>query len=122
VRATRKAPYPKQACATAEALQRWPGTIRTGPGPEETAKGYRLSQFSDLFDRYLPGDETVTPSQDQKTGDFRTDETVTTPSDVTDGKSEKSPRFEGCDAVTDDNPSSAEEVYYDLAPEEEAAL
>jgi Protein of unknown function (DUF3631) len=99
-----------------------PKTIRTGPGPKETAKGYSLSQFSDLFDRYLAGDETVTPSQGKETRGFSTDEAVTTPSDVTDRKGKKSPYHKGCDAVTDGDPSSTEEAYPDLAPEEETAI
>ena len=32
----------------------YPGTIRTGVGPGETAKGYLLEHFQEAFDRYLP--------------------------------------------------------------------
>jgi hypothetical protein len=31
-----------------------PGTIRIGPRPKDTAKGYKLAQFTDAFARYLP--------------------------------------------------------------------
>jgi len=31
-----------------------PATIRTGPGEDDTAKGYRLDDFTDAFERFLP--------------------------------------------------------------------
>jgi putative DNA primase/helicase len=101
-----------------------PGTIRFGSGPDETAKGYRLAHFVDVFARYLPdaGNETVTPSQEPKTRHFRTDEIVTARCDVTDGESEKSPVSKPCDGVTDGNPSFAQDAYSDLAPKEETAI
>jgi hypothetical protein len=42
-----------------------PRTIRTGIGPDETAKGYLLEDFDEPFMRYLPESpaQTVTPSQ-----------------------------------------------------------
>ncbi len=41
----------------------YPGTIRTGVGPGETAKGYLLEHFQEAFDRYLPD----TPSANRHT-------------------------------------------------------
>ena len=41
----------------------YPGTIRTGVGPGETAKGYLLEHFQEAFDRYLPD----TPSASRHT-------------------------------------------------------
>jgi putative DNA primase/helicase len=43
-----------------------PGTVRFAPGPKGTKKGYKLTQFSDAFARYLPPippNQAVTPSQ-----------------------------------------------------------
>lgn len=42
-----------------------PSTIRTGTGPKDTIKGYKLSQFADAFARYLPEtpNQNVTTSQ-----------------------------------------------------------
>jgi hypothetical protein len=31
----------------------YPGTVRTGPAADETAKGYQLTHFKDAFERYL---------------------------------------------------------------------
>lgn len=35
-----------------------PGTIRIGPGPKDTVKGYKLAHFADVFARYLPAPTT----------------------------------------------------------------
>jgi hypothetical protein len=79
-----------------------PGTIRTGPGEGDTAKGYKLSQFADAFERYLPGlaDQAVTPSQSPNDGHFHGFESVTTPDDVTAQKSQKPNDGGQCDGVT----------------------
>jgi Protein of unknown function (DUF3631) len=34
-------------------FQVYPGTVRTGPAADETAKGYQLAHFKDAFERYL---------------------------------------------------------------------
>jgi hypothetical protein len=34
-------------------FQVYPGTVRTGPAPDETTKGYQLTHFKDAFERYL---------------------------------------------------------------------
>ena len=68
-----------------------PETIRLGPGEKDTAKGYKLVRFSDVFSRYLPDrfNQTVTPSQPNETGGFCESQTVTPSSDVTDEKAQK---------------------------------
>jgi hypothetical protein len=79
-----------------------PGTIRIGPGPKDTAKGYKLSQFADVFERYLDNFsiQTVTPSQPNVYAGSYPDASVTRPLDVTDENVEKSNISAGCDVVT----------------------
>jgi putative DNA primase/helicase len=100
-----------------------PATIRTRLGEEDTAKGYKLSQFTDVFERYLPNpsDETVTPSQVNETGGFSHFQTVTPEPDVTDEKPQKANNSAECDGVTDEN-APLEGEYADLPPQEETAL
>ena len=79
-----------------------PGTIRIGSGPKDTAKGYKLAQFTDAFARYLPDlpNQTVTTSQSNNDGRCDDLQTVTPDPDVT--LSEPSqPNNDGhCDGVT----------------------
>jgi hypothetical protein len=79
-----------------------PGTIRIGPGSKYTAKGYKLAQFADVFERYLPAPsiQTVTPSQPNNDGHFDDFQSVTPPGDVTDEESRKPLSRRQCDGVT----------------------
>jgi hypothetical protein len=80
-----------------------PGTIRIGPGPKDTAKGYKLAQFADVFERYLPAPSTtVTPSQHNNDRHFDDFQSVTPPGDVTDEGSRKPLGRKQCDVVTVD--------------------
>jgi len=101
-----------------------PGTIRLGPGPKDTAKGYKLAQFKDVFERYLPdaAGEAVTPSQVNKSGGFSHSQTVTPEPDVPDGKARKASNSAECDSVTDGSAPPDRREYADLPPEEETAL
>ncbi len=85
-----------------------PGTIRLPDGT--TAKGYYLSNFTEVFERFLidentpsspdPGSQTVTPSQPAETLGFSENPTVTTDPFVTVGKSLKPAPAVTCDGVT----------------------
>ena len=101
-----------------------PATVRTGPGEKDTAKGYKLSQFIEVFERYLPipADETVTPSQANENKGFSHSQSVTPDSGVTDEKGQKASNSAGCDGVTDGNAPLEQGEYADLPPEEETAL
>jgi hypothetical protein len=106
-----------------------PETIRLGPGEKDpgekdTAKGYKLVRFSDVFSRYLPDrfNQTVTPSQPNEIGGFCESQTVTPSSDVTDEKAQKACNTSVCDGVTDDSRPVDEDGYPDLLPEEETTL
>jgi Protein of unknown function (DUF3631) len=101
-----------------------PATIRMGQGEKDTAKGYKLSQFTDDFERFLPNpsDETVTPSQANETEGFSPFQTVTSEPDVTDGKLKKANSSAECDGVTDGNVPLTQDEYGDLAPEEQTTL
>jgi putative DNA primase/helicase len=101
-----------------------PKSIRFGPAKEDTAKGYELAQFSDVFERYLPDsyNQTVTPSQPNETGAFRESQSVTPSSDVTDEKAQNASNSSVCDGVTDESPLADEDAYPDLLPEEETTL
>jgi hypothetical protein len=81
-----------------------PRTIRLGPGPEDTAKGYELAQFSDVFARYLPAPstQTVTPSHPNNDGRFNDFQSVTPRGGVTDEKSRMPLSRKDCDGVTVD--------------------
>jgi hypothetical protein len=82
-----------------------PGTIRIGPGEKDTAKGYKLAQFADVFARYLPAlypqNQTVTPSQANESGTFCPCSTVTPLFDVTVENAQNASVYAGCDDVTD---------------------
>ena len=96
-----------------------PGDHPNGPGEKDTAKGYKLAQFADVFARYLPAlyplNQTVTPSQANETVAFCTSSTVTPLFDVTDENARNASVSAGCDGVTDgealprDNEADAEE-------------
>jgi hypothetical protein len=83
-----------------------PGTIRTGSGEKNTAKGYKLAEFEDAFGRYLPNppNQTVTPSQASESEAFQASSTVTPSPDVTEENAHKDNVYAGCDGVTDDEP------------------
>ena len=70
----------------------------------ETAKGYKLEQFTDVFDRYLSGDTpdlSVTTSHTSIHAGSSGFKSVTQQSHVTDKKSLKASNHAGCDVVTD---------------------
>jgi Protein of unknown function (DUF3631)/Toprim domain len=83
-----------------------PGTIRLGPGPKDTAKGYKRAQFADIFVRYLPDppNSSVTSSQANELAAFYESRTDTPSSDVTDENAQKPNVSAGCDGVTDGEP------------------
>ena len=81
-----------------------PGTIRFGPGDQDTAKGYKRSQFVDAFQRYLPTPiegEAVTPSQPNEINGFCANKPVTPFADVTGQNMENASAINECDGVTD---------------------
>ncbi len=73
-----------------------PGTIRCG---ETTGKGYKLSQFGDVFARYLPS-QTVTTSQVNATAGLSPISKRHKDEDVTVWNSLKATDTAGCDVVT----------------------
>ena len=73
-----------------------PGTIRDGV---TTAKGYKLSDFSDAVQRYA-GFQTVTTSQATDSKAFGHFQNVTRGPDVTLSKALKPKESNGCDVVT----------------------
>jgi hypothetical protein len=73
-----------------------PGTRRSGA---DTFKGYLLADFSEAFARYLP-DQTVTPSQPNRDGQCDVLQTVTSKTDVTLSKLQKTNGHGHCDGVT----------------------
>jgi hypothetical protein len=79
-----------------------PGTIRIGRGPKDTAKGYKLAQFSDVFARYLPAhsSQSVTPSQPNNDGHLDDFQSATPLDGVTDEKSHAPLSRQQCDGVT----------------------
>jgi putative DNA primase/helicase len=79
-----------------------PGTIRIGSGPKDTAKGYKLAQFTDAFARYLPDlpNQTVTPSQPNNDGHFDASQSVTLEGDVTVSNASQPNNDGHCDGVT----------------------
>jgi hypothetical protein len=84
-----------------------PKTVRFGTGPDDTAKGYELEQFTDVFTRYLPQppNPSVTPSQVAETvglwGNSQLSQT-----NRCDGLeiTEKPSNPAGCDGVTVEKP------------------
>jgi hypothetical protein len=101
-----------------------PGTIRIGSGEKDTRKGYKLAQFADVFERYLPDPsiQTVTPSQANKSEAFCEPQTVTESPNVTDDNGRNPRNSAGCDGVTDGDPLFTDTAYADLPPEQETAL
>ena len=81
-----------------------PRSVRIG---EETAKGYTLEMCRDAFQRYIslpdPPSENVTPSHSSNDVAKRDFQSVTTPPDVTDRKSQNPAPILTCDGVTDWN-------------------
>ena len=79
-----------------------PGTIRTGLEPKDTAKGYKLAQFADVFARYLPAPlaGTVTPSQRNDDGHLNVFQNVTTSNPVTLSEAQKANNDGHYDGVT----------------------
>jgi uncharacterized protein DUF3631 len=73
-----------------------PASIRTG---SDTAKGYKLEEFTDLFVRYVT-DPSVTPSQVNENKDLRLKGAVTLGSVVTDKTEQKGNDYRPCDGVT----------------------
>jgi putative DNA primase/helicase len=101
-----------------------PGSIRIGPGPENTIKGYYRHQFDDAFARHLAPipSENVTPSQvadPAGPGDFRS---VTPPENVTDEHRAKLSNSAGCDVVPDCAPLGDEIDDADIPAEAEGAI
>jgi hypothetical protein len=90
-----------------------PGTIRVGPGEEDTAKGYKLAHFADVFPRYLPAlypqNQTVTPTQANESGAFSASSTVTPLFDVTVENARNASISAGCDGVTAGEPFPRED-------------
>jgi hypothetical protein len=89
-----------------------PGTIRIGPGEADTAKGYKLSQFVNAFEIYLPAPppkESVTPSQLSNINRLGPLQTVTSTENVTDQNEQKARVFNECDGVTVSAPGLWEE-------------
>jgi len=79
-----------------------PQTIRLGLGPKDTAKGYKLAQFADVFARYLPAPSTRTDtsSQTNNDGHCHTLQSVTMENGVTVSKASKANNDGHCDGVT----------------------
>src|SRR5262249_40991287 len=71
-------------------------TIRIG---NDTAKGYKLEQFSDVFSRYLDV-QTVTPSQPTRVLNCDGLKSVTPETDVTVSKASQPTPVLNCDDVT----------------------
>ena len=67
----------------------------------ETARGYALEWFQDVFHRYLAADPSVTAKHDHKFNNLGASEYVTGADAVTDGMNGKSLANHGCYAVTD---------------------
>jgi putative DNA primase/helicase len=84
-----------------------PRTIRLEG--DVTAKGYYLKDLKGAFARYTPS-LSVTPSQTAETLGFLEDLSVTSPEDVTDKKAPKPAENLNCDAVTDKDGGTWEEV------------
>ena len=75
-----------------------PKTVRADGG---RLKGYELDAFSDLFARYIPGFQSVTPRQMHEVNDLGENQTVTRTPDVTVHNQPKPLISLGCHWVTD---------------------
>jgi hypothetical protein len=84
-----------------------PRTIRFDGG--STAKGYYLKDLKGAFARYTPS-LSVTPSQTAEILGFSQDLSVTSPEDVTDKKAPKPAENLNCDAVTESDGGTWEDV------------
>jgi hypothetical protein len=90
------------------------GTIRTGQGERDTAKGYSRDSFEEAWGRYLPPDTPPAtqqggsdPSHRHNQGNSRAsaeNQSVTPDVGVTDEKSPKPAENLDCDDVTDETP------------------
>jgi putative DNA primase/helicase len=87
---------PRQIAKLMEPFSVAPGTIRT---VDNTAKGYKLADFTDAFARYLP-EATVTPSQMNEIKGFQGARAVTPIIVVTDRDEQKVNDNKACDGVT----------------------
>ena len=86
-----------------------PGSIRIGPGEDDTAKGYKLSQFIAIFERYLPDPKrSVTPSQLSDFNGFNGNQPVTSSATVTGENSKNASVINARDGVTGSTPESWE--------------
>ena len=79
-----------------------PKTIRLGPGPKGTAKGYLAAQFADAWERYLdlPPPDPSQRHTPQNPLDSDTLRAVTPRADVTEGVAPEPADVVACDAVT----------------------
>jgi hypothetical protein len=82
------------------------GTVRRGVA---TAKGYRAEDMADAWARYLPPNQSVTPSQAVDSATSGDAEAVTSSKSVTPRIPEKSRIYAGCDGVTAHEPVSGNE-------------
>lgn len=82
------------------------GTVRRGVA---TAKGYRAEDMTDAWARYLPSNQSVTPSQGTDFAPFNDTEAVTFSKSVAARTPEKSRISAGCDGVTAQEPVSGNE-------------
>ena len=94
---------PLTARQLAKLLQAFGVRPRTVRIDDETAKGYRLEELTDSFNRYLPPSPSVTPTQSNVPSANRDKPSVTTASNVTEAETRKPLQIKDCDAVTDEN-------------------
>jgi hypothetical protein len=97
----RKPITPRQLAKLLAPFDVIPKTIRIG---ETTAKGYELSQFKDVFARYLPPAEPSQRHNTEETSAKPDSLSVTHPDHVTDNKTRNSFETKDCDRVTDETP------------------
>jgi hypothetical protein len=85
-------------------------TLRIGDGRR---KGYELDNFQDAFNRYLSSDlpvSTVTMGQINNSNNLNEKQTVTSDTNVTDGKQDKQLRLNDCHNVTDQTGGSGKNI------------
>lgn len=85
-----------------------PGSIRMGPGSDNTPKGYKRSQFKEVFASYLSGtpSQTATTPQVKQTAGYSDFQTATSPPDVAVAKRPEAPEIKGCGVVADEKGGS----------------
>ena len=85
-----------------------PGSIRMGPGSDNTPKGYKHSQFKEVFASYLsdPPSQTDTTPQVKQTADYSDFQTATSPPNVAVAKRPEAPEIKGCGVVADEKGGS----------------